>query len=56
MPEPEPPVANNTEDGEIVLPANDTDVTTPEGGNETLPEQPVPGLPAENETSSTSSE
>ena len=52
LPAPEPPVANNTGDGEIVLPENDTDVTTPEGGNETLPEQPVPGpgLPAENET------
>lgn len=50
MPEPELPEANNTGEGEIVVPANETEVTTPEGGNETLPEQPVPELPAENVT------
>jgi hypothetical protein len=51
MPEPEPPQSNNTGDGEIVVPSNDTEVTTPERGNETLPEQPVPELPpAANET------
>ena len=45
MPEPELPEANNTGEGEIVVPSNETEVTTPEGGNETLPEQPVPELP-----------
>ena len=45
MPEPELPEANNTGDGEIVLPSNDTEVNTPETGNETLPEQPIPELP-----------
>ena len=57
MPEPEPPVANNTGDGEIILPDNSTDVTTPEGGNDTLPEQPVPELPpVANETAPSGNE